>query len=100
VSALSETDAAVFTLPACLDLKAAAELHREFLARRGVDLAVDASEVSRLGGLCLQVLLAAVRAWRNDGRELAIVNPSETYCNALNLFGVPPDAGLRKEPLR
>lgn len=96
----SEAESTFFTLPACLDLKAAADLHREFLARRGLDLTVDAAEVSRLGGLCLQVLLAAEGAWRNDGREFAVVNASDTYSKALTLFGVAPGVGLRTEPLQ
>ena len=42
-----------------LDLKAAGPLRGALLERRGHPLELDAADVQRLGGLCLQVLLAA-----------------------------------------
>jgi chemotaxis protein CheX len=73
-----------------LALNAAAVLHADILARRGRDLVVDASEVGRLGGQCLQILLAAVVAWRADGARLTFANPSAAFIEALDLFGVAP----------
>ena len=43
----------------CLDLSAAGPLAASLLRRRGSPLALDGSAVERLGGQCLQVLLAA-----------------------------------------
>ena len=71
-----------------LDLQAAAPLREALLARRGADLQVDASGVRRLGGLCLQVLLAADGAWSSDGRRLAFLNPAPAFVDALDLCGV------------
>ena len=50
-------------LPAQLDLKAAESLKADILVRRGKDLTLDGSAVERLGGLGLQVLLAARKTW-------------------------------------
>jgi len=63
-------------LPAHLDLAAAAPLKAALLARRGGDLTLDGSSVSRLGALCLQVLLAAAATWRSDGRAFEVSSPS------------------------
>jgi chemotaxis protein CheX len=84
------TDATTLHLGPILDLKAAAGLHAELLKLRGVDLLLDAHEVQRLGGQCLQVLLAALTAWRADGKALSVVSPSEAFIQALTLFGLNP----------
>jgi chemotaxis protein CheX len=60
-------------------------------------LILDASSVQRLGGQCLQVLLAAAKAWGLDGHSLSFASPSEAFVQALDLFGVAPDAVLHKE---
>jgi chemotaxis protein CheX len=94
-------DLALLPLDPILDLKAASGLHAEFLARRGRDLMVDASEVRRLGGQCLQILLAATTAWGADGQKLSFENPSEAFEQALSHFGIHFDNGFQslcKEP--
>jgi chemotaxis protein CheX len=75
------------TLDAILDLKAAGPLKAALLERRGTPLSLDASGVQRLGGLCLQVLLAAERAWASDGQRLEIAPRSAAFDEALTLFG-------------
>ncbi len=70
-----------------LDLKAAAPLAAALLARRGTDLEVDASEVRRLGGLCLQVLLSAASTWEADGATLTILNPAGAFEEGLDRLG-------------
>ena len=74
-------------LPAVLDLGAAAPLHAAFATARGAALEVDASGVERLGGLCLQVILAAQAAWAADGKAFAIINPSSGFMNAAGVMG-------------
>ena len=73
-----------------LDLKAAGRLHANLLGLRGEGLVLDASDVQRLGGQCLQVLLAALAAWREDGKPFSFSNPSGAFLQALNLFGINP----------
>lgn len=74
-----------------LDLKAAAQLQQDFLARRGSALRVDASKVERVGGLCLQILLAARAAWSAEGQDLAFETMSAEFQAGLALLGVTPE---------
>lgn len=73
-------------LPAILDLKAATPLWNELTAARGQPIQIDAAGVERLGGLCLQILLAARAQWQCDGLAFAIVNPSPAFSDAANLM--------------
>jgi chemotaxis protein CheX len=74
-------------LPAILDLKAAGPLKAEILANAGSALDLDVSKVERVGGLCLQVLLAASETWRTAGLPFRLVHPSETARNDMRLLG-------------
>lgn len=75
-------------LPPVLDLTAAAALLEAFLARRGHALAIDGGNVQRLGGQCLQVMLAARAAWAADDQDLSFENCSGELLAALELLGV------------
>lgn len=79
--------AETFVLPEVLDLKAAAPLKAALLELRGGGMQIDASEVRRMGGLCLQVLLAGARAWSEDGMAYTIEPRSEAFSETLALFG-------------
>jgi chemotaxis protein CheX len=70
-----------------LDLAAVAPLRDEFLGARGAALTVDASHVQRIGGLCLQVLLAARAAWRTDGQDFSVTGPTPELRNSLERAG-------------
>jgi chemotaxis protein CheX len=70
-----------------LDFAAARPLWQELRQLRGAPLALDASEVERLGGLCLQVLLAASAEWRAAGLEFRIEAPSQAFVTALKTMG-------------
>lgn len=74
-------------LPPILDLAAASPLWTELCAARRQPLVIDASEVERLGGQCLQLLLAAQRAWRDDEVVFAIEHPSAAFADALRRAG-------------
>ena len=69
-----------------LDYAAAAPLKAELAAARGTPVALDASEVDRMGALCLQVLLAAGKAWREDGHDFQIADPSLPFLDAVRLM--------------
>ncbi|MFI5016115.1 MAG: STAS domain-containing protein [Hyphomicrobiales bacterium] len=84
-------------LPAVLDLTAAAPLTARFLSARGSDLLVDASEVARLGGQCLQVLLAAAKTWDADGAMFEILHPSPDFVEALQHLGIDPATFATRE---
>jgi len=85
VDAVDEISA--LALPALLDLKAAAALAAAFLDRRGADIVVDAAEVQRLGGQCLQILLSAQASWAADRFVFRIENASPEFRAAAELFG-------------
>ena len=70
-----------------LDLAAVAPLRDEMLGARGAALTVDASGVQRIGGLCLQVLLAARAAWRLDDKPFSITGASPEVHNTLERAG-------------
>jgi chemotaxis protein CheX len=82
-----QTPSSTFVLPDVLDLKAAGPLLAELTAMRGQDLELDAGRVQRLGGQCLQVLLAAAAAWKQDGVAFVIRQPSEAFSEGLQLMG-------------
>lgn len=80
---------AQLTLPARLDLTAAKPLARDLSALTG-DLELDASQVTHLGGLCLQVLLAAAQSCQTAGHGFVVSDPSEDFDAALAMLGVDP----------
>lgn len=92
-------DAAVLSLAPILDLQAAEPLRAELMVLRGRPLSIDASQVSRLGGLCLQVLISAQKTWAEDGHPLSVDEPSEAFTEQLASFGDPelrflPEGGV------
>ncbi|WP_395946076.1 STAS domain-containing protein [Brevundimonas sp.] len=70
-----------------LDMNAAEPLKAELLALRGQAVTVNASNVERLGGLCLQVLLSARKTWAADGVDLTIAPQSEAFTEQWAAFG-------------
>ena len=76
------------TLPSELDIKAAAPLAAELVTARGADLALNASQVERIGAQCLQVLLSAAATWSADGLELGIEHPSAAFTDAVRIAGL------------
>lgn len=70
-----------------LDLGAASVLKDALAGEQGRAIELDASAVERLGGLCLQVLLAAKTAWAAAGHSFTVTSPSPAFQNALKLMG-------------
>ena len=71
-----------------LSLSAAESLLSEFNSKRGFDLTVDASKVERIGGVCVQIILSAVKTWRDEGRAFIIETPSDAFCQSVSGFGL------------
>lgn len=84
---------ATIVLQPKLDLRAAGPLRDELLARRGGDAVLDASAVTHLGALTLQVIRSAARSWAEAGLTLTLdagtVSPE--LADQLALFGFTPD---------
>jgi chemotaxis protein CheX len=74
-------------LPETLDLNAAEPLRQALVEQRGHPLVLDGSQVERLGGLCLQVLLSAQKTWAEDGQEFRLERCSPELMQQLQLFG-------------
>jgi chemotaxis protein CheX len=72
-----------------LDLGAAERLHARLTELRGQPLDIDASQVERLGGLCLQVLISARNTWHADGRTAVIGHASTAFEDAWAMFAAP-----------
>lgn len=83
MSALAPT----MVLADTLDITAAGDLHKALLAVRGGPLTLDASAVRRIGGQCLQILLAARDAWAADGQPFELREPSAELLDGLALLG-------------
>ncbi|WP_426958717.1 STAS domain-containing protein [Muricoccus radiodurans] len=73
-----------------LDLRAAGPLAAAMLAWRGDDLSLDASRVERVGGQCLQVILAARNQWAAEGRSFRVLGASDAFKEAADLMGAAP----------
>lgn len=84
----------VVVLESALDYRAAAPLRDAFLERRGAPVTVDASGVEAMGGLCLQVLLAARQAWASDHTEFSIPVRSAAFDRGVLGFGASAALGL------
>jgi chemotaxis protein CheX len=88
-----------FDLPAALDMQAASALHEKFLAARGADLRIVAADVQRIGGQCLQIMLAAKAAWAADGHTLTFEAASPEFTAGLELLGASVEAISCKKEL-
>ena len=86
----------VLALPAAINTGSIGALRTQLVERRGAPLELDASSVQRVGGLGLQVLLSAARAWAADGQHFAITKPSSAFTEMLRLTGAAhlPELGL------
>ena len=94
---MSSEDTTVIALEPTLDLKTAAPLLKSLLEARGRDVALEAGEVRRLGGQCLQVLIAARNAWAADGRAFELRGPSPAFIDGAALMGASDLLGLTSE---
>ncbi len=90
----------ILKLPAVLDLNAANRLYEQVLAHKGSDIDVDASEVSRIGAQCIQVLLSAAQSWRFDHHSFKVVHASDVFIKTLQLLGISDEALLPGEILK
>jgi chemotaxis protein CheX len=71
-----------------LDLSQATPLAQELRNHAGADLVLDASAVTHLGGLAVQVLAAAAQSARTAGHSLTITPRSDYFDDALAVFGL------------
>lgn len=60
-------------------------------------MSVDASEVERIGALCVQVLMAGAKSWEEDGKPFGFARVSDAFDKTMKLIGVDIDHLLPKE---
>lgn len=78
-------------LPERLDTEAARALTDQLLSQVGQDLELDATHVSHIGALCLQVLVSAAKTCGLNDQKMAILNVSDALAEQLFLFGFTPE---------
>jgi len=88
--AILMTRAKTLLLPADLDGVAAASLFEVLSSMIGRDVVIDASHVENIGGLCLQILLAAVSTWKIRWRGSRIQQSVARFRRRSRLFGICP----------
>jgi len=82
---------AVIKLQERLDFHAAPNLKAEIIGQVGNDLKINASSVTHMGTLCLQVLVAASKDWAGNGLKFELTSPSDTCASQLSLHGFSPE---------
>ena len=75
-------------LPDILDANAAEPLAENLLQKRGKQLRMDASRVTRISIPCVQVMLSAARTWKADNQAFEIINASESFQRDLKAAGL------------
>lgn len=80
----------VIKLPARLDLPAAVRLVNELREVSG-SISVDASEVSHMGALGLQALVAASRDAKTRGDTFEILGSSDKVLKQMKIMGTAPE---------
>ena len=81
-----------------LDISEAGPLAAELIKLRGSDIRIDASQVRKAGGQCLQVLLSAFVTSAQDGTHFEIVNPSSGFIDSIETLGLDLSVFSSQEP--
>lgn len=74
-----------------LDSASAERLRADLARSEGEDLVLDASAVTFLGGMCVELLMCAAGVWAKAGKTLSLDAPSEAFVEDLARFGLVPD---------
>jgi len=82
---------AAITLQERLDFNAAPDLKAEIIGQLGHNLEIDASKVTHMGTLCLQILIAASNEWVKNGHNFNLTSPSDICVTQLSLHGFSTD---------
>jgi chemotaxis protein CheX len=75
------------TLPSVFGIANVSSVHAQLLSERGKPMVIDGSAVERMGGLGLQLLLAAAQTWQADKVSFSIVEASDALRAAVECSG-------------
>lgn len=78
-------------LPARLDHQGARLLHAALSGAPKGDTRLDAGKVTFVGGLALQLLLAAAATWRSAGHRFTCEPTSPAFSDDITRMGVDPN---------
>lgn len=83
------------TEPLCpdgkLDVTAAPGLHAALLDRKDQDVQIDMTDVTLIGALCLQTLIAAARSAHEGHHDFQISNTSDLVLAQMAAMGMTPE---------
>lgn len=86
-----------YKLPARLALPQAMQLVGDLRKIDG-DLRIDATEVTHLGALCLQALIAASRRARDAGHRFEMIGVSDRILAQMKVMGTSPEKMMEGAP--
>lgn len=75
-------------LPEILDQRGAQKVATQLIEQKGKPVTLDASAITRLGGMGVEMLLAAQRQWQVDGIAFQICNWSPQAEKAIATLGL------------
>lgn len=81
------TDPCKIDLPERLDSTSAQELYAQIDAHKDKHVTLNGEHVSKVGGLCLQVLIAAKDEWARNSLTFQIQTPSDELSGFLSKIG-------------
>lgn len=84
---MASGDTANIELPTRLDSSFAADLYAQIDAHSGHDLTLGGENVGVLGGLCLQIIVAAQTEWARHDALFKIETPSDALRAFLESIG-------------
>lgn len=82
---------AILKLEPRLDTARASALATAILDHAGADLELDASEVTHIGALGVQVIRAAAQSWKRSGHTLSLSGASADCADQIYLLGYSVD---------
>ena len=81
------SNGSILDLPERLDSSVARDLYTQIDAHKDNHLGVNGAAVTYIGGLCLQVLIAAKEEWARNEKSFSIQSASETLSTFLGTIG-------------
>ena len=85
-------------LPPRLDLSSVTALHTDLCANADQDLTLDLGQVSYLGALGLQLMIAAARNAKETGTTLSLRNINDSIVAQMRLLGANPETIMEGQP--
>lgn len=85
-------------LPPRLDLSVVTKLYADLKDRAQQDVVLDLAEVTHLGALGLQLLIASARQAQETGKALSLDNVNDHVLDQMRLLGTCPETILEGQP--